>query len=642
MQKSKKILLYPLIVLFSFFWIPRVAFIINNQAPVFDHLRISDFFLSLIFDISTLTYSLIPFSLLLLLTIPRSTHRVVKKVSTLLLFVTTFFILFSCFAEIFFIEEFNSRYNFIAVDYLVYTNEVLHNIWESYPIVWILLGIFAVIIPLFYWFFLPMMDFLVSKKRVTLGFSGLILASALFSFFFINEGKLLSSNSAFYEESSKNSIHTFVHAYQNNEINYFKFYRSIDPEKATEFVHENLEELDGVTNEDSSQEDKLSIVRNIQSPQPAKKMNVILVLMESMSARYLAHYGSQQHITPHLDQLIEQGAWFSQIYATGTRTVRGIEALLIGIPPTPGQSIVRRELGGRIFQLGTVFGQNNYQLNFIYGGKSYFDNMKDFFSDHRFAIHDENTFPAEQISFANAWGVSDEDLFNQVISISNQNTDKNFFNVVLTTSNHRPYTYPENKIDIPSKSGRDGAVKYADYAIGEFIKKAKQQPWFDNTLFIFVADHNASVAGGENIDPADYLVPVIFYSPKNIPPQKIEGMASQIDIPPTILSFLNISYQSKFWGTNLFKKRPGRAFVSTFQKVGLINGTQQVTLLPKKQIETKNWPDNSNQKNYLANEDFQDLPLIKEAISYYTAASYWYSHKLLLEQAPTTIKNIRK
>ena len=140
----------------------------------------------------------------------------------------------------------------------------------------------------------------------------------------------------------------------------------------------------------------------------------------------------------------------------------------------------------------------------------------------------------EETNFANVWGICDEDMFTRAIKEGDESYKNNrpFLNLIMTTSNHRPYTYPDGRIDIPAHTGRYGGVKYADYSVGKLIEDAKQKPWFKDTIFIFVADHTAGAGGKAELDPRKYHIPLIFYAPDMIKPQRFENIASQIDVAP--------------------------------------------------------------------------------------------------------------
>lgn len=605
-----------------------------EQLALTDYLK--SFFVGFTFDLTVAVYTFIPLAIVLLLGRRRSSDKTnFKRLVFSVLAFELFVVLFSATSEFMFFREFNDRFNFIAVDYLVYTNEVLRNVWESYHLVpiTILIVAFTVIASLYFYkkYFKLHPANPASGKEKAIFISVYTLFFALFVQF-VNENQILSALP--YADSiliSKNGFHSLFAAYRNNEISFDKYYPSIDSKAAVKIVHEALESVDDQTNEKESsnaKEDEYSIVRNIVAKNPPAKKNVVLVLMESLSAKYLGSYGNTQSLTPNLDKLTEQSLFFDHAYSTGTRTVRGIEAVALSIPPTPGQSIVRRPAGTGLFNIGSVFKQYGYENKFIYGGNALFDNMGTFFSGNGFQVVDNSHFAKNEVQFDNAWGVCDEDLFSKVIKEADLSyaDNKAFFSFVLTTSNHRPYTYPENKIDIPSGSGRDGAIKYSDFAIGEFLKEAQKKPWFKDTVFIFASDHNASVAGGDKINIEDYRVPIIFYSPSFIKPRKLSHLVSQIDVAPTLFGILNFSYQSRFFGVDALETYSPRAFMGTYKKIAYYNNNDLIVLSPTKVIE--------NSSGLIETKDSitsGDTENVQTAVAFYKVASDLFRESFLLE-----------
>lgn len=643
MQRSWPLFIYIFVIHFfiqaSASGLYRVYLTLNSDALSFVE-YLQSFAIGLIFDFTVAIYTFIPLAIILFIA-PKSQkfQNSLRRTLVGVLSFELFIFLFSAVSEYFFFKEFNDRFNFIAVDYLVYTNEVLANIWESYHLVPISLSLLALTIVLSYLFnkqvfrVRPLAVPSWKQKTIALGIYALVFAVLCEG---INEKGLLSTVK-FSDEIllAKNGMHSLFAAYRNNEISYDKYYSSMNQAEAMKLVHDSLKST-AIDNTQSSAEDETSIVRNIVSEKPALKKNVVLVLMESMSARYLGKFGSDKSITPVLDHLADESLFFDNAFSTGTRTVRGIEAVTLSIPPTPGQSIVRRPAGTNLFNIGTVFQQQGYENKFIYGGNAVFDNMGSFFSGNGFNVVDQRSMTTEEVTFSNAWGVCDEDLFNKVLSEADLSYQqkKPFFNFVLTTSNHRPYTYPENKVDIPSGTGRDGAVKYSDFSIGEFLKNAEKKPWYKDTVFIFISDHNASVAGGEKIQIEDYRIPIIIYSPGFIKPEKVSDLVSQIDLAPTLFRLLNFSYQSRFFGVDAFSQNVRRAFIGTYQKVGYYDGKSIVLLSPTKLVETV--PGTLMQKNVVTPEDD---PLVKTTVSFYQIASQLFREGYLKESntAPTNI-----
>jgi phosphoglycerol transferase MdoB-like AlkP superfamily enzyme len=196
----------------------------------------------------------------------------------------------------------------------------------------------------------------------------------------------------------------------------------------------------------------------------------------------------------------------------------------------------------------------------------------------------------------------------------------------MTTSNHRPYTYPDGRIDIPSHTSRRGAVKYTDYAIGKFIREASKKPWFANTVFVIVADHCASSAGKTDLPVDKYHIPLLIYSPGNIAPGTMDRLMSQIDVGPTVLGLLNFSYVSNFYGFDMFQLEPGRerAFVSTYQSLGYIRQGELVILSPQAKAETFQLSPDNDVARAVA-----DDRLTKEAIAWYECASYSFQNGLM-------------
>jgi phosphoglycerol transferase MdoB-like AlkP superfamily enzyme len=224
-----------------------------------------------------------------------------------------------------------------------------------------------------------------------------------------------------------------------------------------------------------------------------------------------------------------------------------------------------------------------------------------------------------QIHHETVWGVADEDLFDQALAEmrASHAAGKQFFVHVMTTSNHRPYTYPAGRVDIPSGAGRDGAVKYTDWAIGKFVADARREPWFDDTVFVFVADHQAASAGKTGLPVDRYRIPLIVYSPKHVTPAIVDRLMSQIDVAPTVLGLLDFSYRSRFLGWDIFRVDPSRdrAFVSTYQELGFIDGGRLVSLRPRRQLSVTrvDVPDHDH-------DDDTDQDLVNEAIAWYQAA----------------------
>ena len=542
------------------------------------------------FDLAAAAYFMIPMVLYLALIPDRLARWWPHRGFFLLIFGAGCYVLsLVALSEWVFWDEFASRFNFIAVDYLVYTHEVLGNIWESYP-VGRLLALLVVPAALAIW---------LSRRAIARGLTArttwrtrwltaaLLLVVPLLVFRFVSTDQKELSDNTQANELAGNGIYEFFAANRNNELDYERFYTTLPQDEAFAKVRALLADSGASV----AGETPLRLSRHVVASARPEKLNVVLISVESLGSEFIGELGNTERITPELDRLSRQSLLFTNVYATGNRTVRGLEALSLSIPPTPGQSIVKRPNNEEMFSLGAVLEDQGYDCKFVYGGYGYFDNMGYFFAHSDYTVVDRTALDKPDIHYENIWGVADEDLFTLSLREADKSAadGKPFFLHVMTTSNHRPYTYPEGRIDIPSGTGRAGAVKYTDYAIGKFLRDAKSKPWFDDTVFVIVADHGASARGTTDIPVERYRIPLWIYSPKHVQPARIDRLASQIDVPPTILGLLGVDYDSKFFGYDLLRLQPGheRAFVATYQTLGYLRDGWLVTLWPKRVVKLR-------------------------------------------------------
>ncbi len=602
------------------------------------------FLTGLFFDLGVISFFAIPFILYLLL-IPRKLYgsTLDKAIINFAYFIGILIFVFTFFAEITFWEEFKRRFNFIAVDYLVYTYEVVENINQSYPLPILITVVIIITLGLIY---------LAKKKsafNITFNnddnFKTKLLPAIFWIVLALIFGLLIPNKSAewsknrYENELSKSGIYSFFSAFRNNELNYTEFYKTNDIKTSLK----NSKNIVAIKNDVflASKNPVSRMVNNVDSLQ--LKPNVILICIESLSANFLQKFGNKKSITPYLDTMINESVFFNNAFATGTRTIRGMEAIVLSVPPTPGRSIVKRPNNSNLFSIGEVFKQQGYSRTFFYGGDGYFDNMNQFFGGNGFDIVDRgrgfmigDNFNAKRINiddnevtFENAWGVCDEDIYNKVIQQADIAHKKNkpFFNFIMTTSNHRPYTYPKNKIDIPSGTSRAGAVKYTDFAIKKFINNAKKKSWFKNTVFVIMADHCASSAGRSELDVANYHIPAWIYNLPNTPTNEISTLSSQIDVFPTLFGYLNWTYKSNLFGrdVNKIEANQERALIANYQKLGLLKQNKVMVLGAGKTANFYQW----NSKNNKLNAISIDTNFLNETITYYQTADYLFQNKLM-------------
>ncbi|HNP32817.1 MAG TPA: sulfatase-like hydrolase/transferase [Flavobacterium sp.] len=567
----------------------------------------------------------------LLLFLPRYRNQIRFVLYWIAIFIFVLIIVQNSISEFFFWNEFGVRYNFIAVDYLVYTNTVIGNIMESYPVVPLFLGVGLITALLTYFIVKRTKPFLndlpsFAEKIKGLGAYVILFIVSLFAIpFLANQEK---SSNVFTNELQADGMYKFYVAFMNNELEFHKFYKTIPDAEAFVLLQKQLPDI---KNE--------STLRTIKSDSAEIHKNVVLITIESYSAEFMKAYGNEKNITPFLDSLAQQSLQFTNLYAVGNRTVRGLEAVTLCLPPSAAESVVKRKDNKNKFSTGNIFKQKGYNVKYMYGGDAFFDNMGDFFGGNGYDIVDKKTFTPEEITFSNIWGVCDEDMYNKAIKVMNAEAKENkpFFNHIMTVSNHRPFTYPEGKIDISGKAkSRDGGVKYTDYALKQFFAMASKQPWFKNTVFVILADHCASSSGKTELPMDKYHIPAFIYSPGFVPAKEETILMSQIDIMPTLFGLLHFSYESKFYGQNVFSAdyKP-RAFVATYQDLGLIKDNVLTIISPVKKVKQFGLTPQPNSNLKPGFQLFYDEKpmttlrddLVNETISFYQTSAYLLKNK---------------
>jgi phosphoglycerol transferase MdoB-like AlkP superfamily enzyme len=541
------------------------------------------FLVGMAFDLIAICWLLLPGTLYSLLMPRRVLQSAAQKVVTrIFFFVVLGVLLFNVTAGWVFWEEFSARYNFIAVDYLVYTTEVIDNIQESYSMPLLLSGL-LVATSLLFWS-------LRNRLRLRVEESGgsrrallpLLIIPAL-AWFFLDASWARVSVDRYRNEITKDGVYSLFASFRDNVLDFEQNFASLNEDVA-------FQELRGILSEDQLEfvsDDIRDLRRHRASINGEKRNNVVVIIVESLSAAFMNRFADDGvEMTPRLDALADESLLFSNLFATGSRTVRGLEALTLSLPPTPGRSIVKRLENENLDNIGWQFKDRGYDSQFFYGGYGYFDNMNHFFSSNGFEVIDRANLQEDEVRFANAWGVCDQDMFDRTLKEADASVDAGnpFFSVVLTTSNHRPYTYPD-VVPLPPGSGRAGAVQYTDFAIGEFLDSAKDHAWFDNTIFVVVGDHCASSAGKRDITVSKHHIPMLFYAPSLIEAKDVPRVASQIDFAPTLLGLLDFDYTSSFLGHDLMAAGPDRAYIGNYQTLGLYEGDELCLLGVKSSVQ---------------------------------------------------------
>lgn len=334
------------------------------------------------------------------------------------------------------------------------------------------------------------------------------------------------------------------------------------------------------------------LVRQISNGAARKPLNVVLVVMESFTGRLTGCLGGAPALSPELDRLAAEGLLFERCYATGERTIQGLEAAVCSFPPLPGAGVVKRPQARQNFAtLASVLKGRGYATRFLYGGQGIFDHMLGFFVGNGFDQFIEEKDFANP-TYKSPWGVSDEDLFQRADQDFRRlhAEGKPFFATILTVSLHSPWQYPTGRItplsaDTKVPPGFELAelnnFLYADYCIGKFIRAARGSAYFDDTLFVFVGDHGVHLRGSELIPVDEYRVPALFFAPAHINPQRIRAVTSQIDLPPTIMGIVGGEYRSPFLGRDVLNGRqqdPFAIVIYNKKRYGIVAEKELVVL----------------------------------------------------------------
>ena len=369
--------------------------------------------------------------------------------------------------------------------------------------------------------------------------------------------------------------------------------------------------------------------------QREKPLNIVIVLQESMGASFVGALNGKLGITPELEKLKEEGIWFENLYATGTRSVRGIEAVVAGYAPTPAQSTVKLSNSQSKFTtIASIVKNQGYFTQFIYGGEAHFDNMQSFFTGNGFtdivdlkdiASTDDNGL------FVGSWGASDEDLFEKAhFELQRLHAQgQPFLSLIFTSSNHQPYEFPDNRIVLHEQPAAvvNNAVKYADWAMGQFFEQAKKSPYWQDTVFLIVADHDSRAYGSNLIPLENFQIPGLILG-ADVQPQRLTTLASQIDLAPTLLSFAGISACHTMTGRDLMTDAtsPGRALIQYGDLFALMEEDNELTILKPKSSPVSGQYHKAEKRLTLSNNAVDPLDYQK-ALAHVQLPSYLYREK---------------
>lgn len=625
------------LILMSVFILSRIALLVWQQQRLADGDSLAVLFGGLRVDLSSLGYlSALAVLMLLADVLLRSKTALFQHVFTFYSSIVITLIVVVEASTPAFITQYDVRPNRLFVEYLDYPQEVFSMLLHGHLFAMISTLIIATLSCVFAYRFI---NAAFSKQQnaktvsqvvilVTTLLVCLISARGTVSHRPLNPALVYFSSDSLVNSLALNSTYSVAFAIKSmgNEKNASSLYGTMPRDEILQTVKQAAYKQQFIT-------EKIPTLANNTPFNTGKQKNLVIILEESLGARFVGELGGIG-VTPELDKLYQQGWGFDNLYATGTRSVRGIEAVTTGFTPSPSRSVVKLSKSQRnFFSLADVLTRTGYTTQFIYGGESHFDNMKSFFLGNGFSnIVDINDIQSPE--FISSWGVSDEDLFNQAdIELSELNkSGKPFFSLVFTSSNHDPFDIPEGKVTLPEGHDpenykRDLAIKYADYALGKFIAKAKTQDYWQDTVFLVVADHDVRVFGSEPVPLKSFHIPAVILN-SDMDAKRDTRLVSQIDLPVTLLSLLGVEQATPMLGYDLTQQYPvERAMMQYYDNFAYVENGEAVILMPNQKVSY--WRYNPTSKTQVAIDNTDSsVELAKKALAHVLFSNLAYTEQL--------------
>jgi phosphoglycerol transferase MdoB-like AlkP superfamily enzyme len=623
MDILKKLLKYYLLMI-AIFFIGRMGLYIwqyNNFSS--DNVNsVLSFLYGLKIDTMTASVLLI-IPLLILSFTPKSLSNVANLFLRLYFLIVFGLILFIEIATFPFFAEYDVRPNIKFVEYLDYPKEVFNLIITDYKlplfIAFVVIGLFSYIyLKVSKNEFIDTLKTSLLKRAVWFLPLGLILFMGIRSSFGhrpANISDVMYSSNRIVNEISKNSLYSVGYAiYANKKFSaqVAKLYGKMDIQEALKRVSKALK----IESNDINGTSPFSRLEQTRF-KSNKKKNLVIFLQESLGYQFIS-----PQITPHLLKLKKEGLWFDECYSNGTRSVRGIAGVTSGFLAVPGKGVVKRPKSQHnFFTFASLLKPLGYHSMFIYGGEARFDNMRSWFLGNGFdEVIEQKDY--KNPSFVATWGVSDEDLVIKANEKFNAlyKEGKPFAALMFSSSNHKPFEVPLEKIKPLVKEGYcvENAVKFADFAIGKFFELAKKSPYFKDTVFVVVADHNVRVYGKEVVPVKMFHIPALIIA-NNLKPKNYDKLTSQPDILATALDLLGKDFRYPILGKSIFSDKKANLNLMQFNRnYALRVGNKVAVLVPNKKAQTFIYKDGKLIKTA------HDKELEKDVLAFVTALNYLY------------------
>lgn len=539
-------------------------------------------------------------------------------------------LIFLAIAEYYFFDEYRSRFNTVAIDYLHYWTEVSDNIAEMYP-VWDIavacsLGALGIVA---FTSVLATAEQPESRRwRVTA--AALWISMAGFAAHALTLSEAQFSRERLINELANNGLVSGLTALWTRDLDYPAFFPTLPREQAWEIARHAVATPDVTLGADAH-----SLQRSVAGDPARPRLNVVLMLEESFGSEFwgcLVGKQGKSSLTPNLDRLVkDQGLIFDHLLADGNRTIRGLEAVLASFPPLPGDSIVARTRTHGVETIAQVLKRDGYDTTFIYPGSGLFDGVGRFATENGYErFLEQKDF--ENPTFKSTWGVCNEDLYDRALAEARtaHASGKPFFLTTLSISNHQPFTYPAGRIaEPPTLRSRKNAVKYVDYALGRFFAQAQKEDFWKDTIFVVVADHGARVYGSQTIPINSYQIPLLVLGPAAIKEAARNATPGcQLDVAPTILGLIGRPYETVFFGHDLRQVPTDRtrSMINHNRSIGLYRGERLITFGLNKIVDAYEGTPWTGFKP-LVPPDAECQPLIEETTALFQVADELYTNE---------------
>jgi phosphoglycerol transferase MdoB-like AlkP superfamily enzyme len=535
---------------------------------------------------------------------------------------------FNLVAEGFFFEEYQSRYNTVAIDYLIYPHEVFVNVWEAYPVPAVVAVVLAAAVGItwFGWRTLRAEEAMRGTGSARRGVvAWLLLAVLLRVSVSVDETRFSRERSL--NELSNNTFLALASAALTRNLDYAQFYPTLPKDEAWARVRRLMSR--GPKGGEFI--DPTSLIRQVPGDVSAPKKNVVLLLEESLGSEFWGSLGrSGPSLMPRMDAIAtNEAVLFDNLYADGNRTIRGYEGVFCSFPPLPGDSIVARDRTDNVETIARVMSRDGYDTTFVYAGRGLFDGTGAFAKANGWSNFVElKDFKAP--TFTTVWGVCNEDLYDRVLEECRDRHRRGlpFLVTSMSVSNHKPYTYPPGRIaEDPLERKRDNAVKYSDFALGRFFEMARKEPFWTNTIFAVIADHGARVYGSQTIPIRSYEIPMVLVGPAvGQAPRRVSTLGCQLDIAPTLLGMIGRPYQSLFFGRDLLGNpdTAARCLLHHNRSVGIYDQRRLVVFSLNRKVEYFEGDPKVGQMTRAAAPDAVHQDLEKDAIALFQVADELY------------------